>query len=65
MAEALVFVSEGKVKVDIELQFLSSMNQVFDRLEHGDVASRVVLDFAQPKLRKPAGRKIEEAVLIR
>ena len=47
MAEALVFVSEGKVKVDIELQFLSSMNQVFDRLEHGEVASRVVLDFAR------------------
>jgi alcohol dehydrogenase, propanol-preferring len=31
----------GKVKADIELQPLSSTNQVFDRLEHGDVASRV------------------------
>ena len=26
---------------------MSSINQVFDRLEHGEVASRVVLDFAK------------------
>ena len=31
----------------IELQPLSSINQVFDRLQHGGVASRVVLDFAK------------------
>ena len=30
---------------DIELQPLSSINDVFERLQHGDVASRVVLDF--------------------
>src|SRR5271170_4313602 len=47
MAEALAFATEGKVKADIELQPLSSINQIFDRLEHGDVASRVVLDFAR------------------
>jgi len=47
MAEALAFASEGKVKADIELQPLSSINQVLQRLEHGDVASRVVLDFTQ------------------
>ena len=47
MAEALAFAVEGKVKADIELQPLSSINEIFDRLEHGDVASRVVLDFAQ------------------
>jgi hypothetical protein len=29
----------------IELQPLSSINQVFDRLQHGGVASCVVLDF--------------------
>ena len=45
MAEALAFAAEGKVKADIELQPLSSINQVFERLEHGDVPSRVVLDF--------------------
>ena len=47
MAEALAFATEGKVKADIELQPLSAINQIFDRLEHGDVASRVVLDFTR------------------
>src|ERR1700678_467006 len=46
MAEALAFAAEGKVKADIELQPLSSINEVFERLEHGDVPSRVVLDFS-------------------
>jgi propanol-preferring alcohol dehydrogenase len=45
MVEALAFAAEGKVKADIELQPLSSINQVFERLQRGDVASRVVLDF--------------------
>jgi len=48
MAEALAFATDGRVHADIELQSLSSINAVFDRLQHGDVASRVVLDFAQP-----------------
>lgn len=47
MAEALAFAAEGKVKADIELQPLSSINQVFDRLEHGDVPSRVVIEFGR------------------
>jgi len=46
MAEALAFAAEGKVKADIELQPLSAINKVFDRLEHDDVAARVVLEFA-------------------
>lgn len=46
MAEALAFAAQGKVKADIELQPLSAINEVFERLEHGDVPSRVVLDFA-------------------
>jgi propanol-preferring alcohol dehydrogenase len=45
MAEALAFAVRGKVKADIELQPLSSINHILDRLEHGDVASRVVLEF--------------------
>jgi alcohol dehydrogenase, propanol-preferring len=45
MAEALAFAVGGKVKADIELQNLSSINEIFERLEHGQVASRVVLDF--------------------
>lgn len=46
MAEALAFAAGGKVKADIELQPLSAINQVFERLSHGEVPSRVVLDFA-------------------
>jgi len=46
MAEALAFAADGKVKADIELQPLSAINSVFHRLAHGDVPSRVVLEFA-------------------
>ena len=46
MAEALAFAAEGKVKADIELQPLSAINDVLDRLQRGDVPSRVVLDFS-------------------
>jgi len=45
MAEALGFASRGLVKADIELQPLSAINHVFARLAHGEVPSRVVLDF--------------------
>jgi propanol-preferring alcohol dehydrogenase len=47
MAEALAFAALGKVKVDFELQPLAAINDVFERLEHGKVPSRVVLDFSQ------------------
>jgi propanol-preferring alcohol dehydrogenase len=46
MAECLAFAAEGKVKADIEVRPLSSINEIFDRLAHGDVPSRVVLEFA-------------------
>jgi len=45
MAETLAFAAQGKVKADIELQPLSAINDVFERLEHGKVPSRVVLEF--------------------
>ncbi len=45
MTEALAFAAEGKVKADIELQPLSAINEVLDRLKEGRVASRVVIDF--------------------
>jgi len=45
MAEALAFAVDGKVKADIELQPLSAINDIFKRLQHGDVPARVVLDF--------------------
>ena len=41
MAETLAFAAEGKVKADIELQPLTAINDVFERLEHGKVAARV------------------------
>ncbi len=47
MAEALSFAAAGKVKADIELQPLSAINRIFERLEHGEVPSRVVIDFAK------------------
>ncbi len=43
LAESLSFAAEGKVKADIELQPLSAINEVFTRLERGDVPARVVL----------------------
>src|SRR5271165_6433526 len=63
MAEALAFATAGKVKADIELQPLSSINQVFDRLEHGDVASRVVLDFATDFDRLEHGNEASHVIL--
>jgi propanol-preferring alcohol dehydrogenase len=50
MAEALQFAAEGKVKADIELQPLSAINDVLTRLEHGEVAARVVLDLTSVSL---------------
>lgn len=47
MAEALAFAADGKVKADIELQPLSAINDIFKRLEDGDVPSRVVLEFGK------------------
>lgn len=47
MAEALGFAADGKVRADVELQPLSAINDVFARLAHGEVPSRVVIDFGQ------------------
>jgi D-arabinose 1-dehydrogenase-like Zn-dependent alcohol dehydrogenase len=54
MAEALAFAAGGKVKSDIEVQYLGSINEIFARLKHGEVASRIVLDFTH------GSRRIEE-----
>ncbi|MBJ7312225.1 zinc-dependent alcohol dehydrogenase [Rugamonas sp. CCM 8940] len=48
MAEALAFAAAGKVKADYELQPLSAINNVFERLQSGRVPSRVVIDFTAP-----------------
>ncbi len=47
MAEVLTFAAHSKVKADIELQPLSAINSVFERLGRGDVPSPVVLDFSK------------------
>ena len=47
MAEALAFAADGKVKADIELQQLSAINDIFKRLEDGDVPSRVVIEYGK------------------
>jgi propanol-preferring alcohol dehydrogenase len=47
MAEALAFAADGKVTADVELQPLSAINEVFERLGAGEVPSRVVLDFSK------------------
>ena len=63
MVEALAFAVGGKVKADIELQPLASVNEIFDRLEHGDVASRVVLEFVQREQRALRdGSRIDDLV---
>ena len=46
MAEALAFAAEGRVHADIEMQPLSAVNAILGRLDRGEVASRVVIDFA-------------------
>jgi propanol-preferring alcohol dehydrogenase len=62
MAECLAFAADGKVKADIELQPLSAINEVFSRLAHGDVPSRVVLDFAATVQKTAAAqREVETA----
>lgn len=46
MAKALAFAAKGKVKANIELQPLSAINQVLNRLERSEVAAHVVPDFS-------------------
>ena len=62
MAECLTFAAEGKVKADVELQPLSSINKIFERLEKGEVPARVVIDFAGPAP-KAASKPVNQAVL--
>ncbi|MEO8620137.1 MAG: alcohol dehydrogenase AdhP [bacterium] len=61
MAEALAFAAEGKVKADVELQPLSAINSVFERLAAGEVPSRVVLDFGPVEVEVPQRDSWKEA----
>lgn len=42
--ESLQFAAEGKVKPNIELQPLEQVNNVFERMKHGQINGRVVLN---------------------
>lgn len=55
LEEAIAFAADGKVKATIETQPLESINSTFDRLKHGKVSGRVVLDIAQ-KAKQPSAR---------
>jgi len=63
MAETLAFAAQGKVKADIELEKLSTINAIFDRLKQGKVAGRVVLDFADaaPNVKAAQSKQKEPA----
>jgi len=45
--EALAFAGEGKVKATIEILPLESINEVFSRLQKGQINGRVVLGLRQ------------------
>ncbi|OYX63316.1 MAG: alcohol dehydrogenase AdhP [Sphingomonadales bacterium 32-64-17] len=44
LAEALAFAAEGKVRTTVAVEPLSAVNDVFDRLRHGRVEGRIVLE---------------------
>jgi Zn-dependent alcohol dehydrogenases len=46
LQEALEFAAQGKVRVNIETQPLEKINEVFERLEKGQINGRVVLTLA-------------------
>ena len=48
-AGAPAFAARGKGKAPIKLQPLSAVNDVLDRLQHGDMASRAGVDFFSPE----------------
>jgi alcohol dehydrogenase, propanol-preferring len=43
--EAIAFAAEGKVKAEFTKAPLSDINAIFDRMKHGKIDGRVVLDF--------------------
>jgi propanol-preferring alcohol dehydrogenase len=62
MAETLAIADEGKVRADIELEPLASINAIFERLEEGNVAGRVVLDFT--KVQDSSTKAVTERVPV-
>ncbi|TCK32451.1 propanol-preferring alcohol dehydrogenase [Paraburkholderia sp. BL8N3] len=46
LQESLMFADEGKVKATVATDTLDNINNVFTRMERGEIEGRVVLDFA-------------------
>jgi len=67
MVEALAFAVGGRVKADVELQPLSDINDIFKRLEHGEVPARVVIDYvgASTKENKEQLEAFEHRIQVR
>lgn len=59
LREALAFAAAGAVKPHVEPARIESINAIFERLEHGSVEGRVVLDLAAPR-----GAGVEPAVAL-
>ncbi|MEO6216262.1 MAG: zinc-dependent alcohol dehydrogenase, partial [Sphingomonas sp.] len=45
LQESLDFAAAGKVRATVETDTLDNINTVFDRMRHGQIEGRVVLDF--------------------
>jgi propanol-preferring alcohol dehydrogenase len=45
MIEALSFYAQGKIRSVVKADKLENINQIFDDLQNGRVAGRVVIDF--------------------
>jgi propanol-preferring alcohol dehydrogenase len=45
LKEALQFAGEGKVKAEVKTEKLENVNSVLERMRHGQIAGRIVLDF--------------------
>jgi propanol-preferring alcohol dehydrogenase len=46
LQEALDFAAQGKVKATVTTDRLENINDIFERMRHGEIEGRVVLDFA-------------------
>lgn len=62
MREALTLAASHGIAAHIQTQPLQAINDVFDRLRHGAIQGRVVLDFNSSAV-KPAGREVAELAL--
>jgi propanol-preferring alcohol dehydrogenase len=65
MHEALDLAASRGITADIETQPLDKINNVFDRLRHGRIHGRVVIDFNQKALELVGSGTVERAAFAR